>query len=292
MNSTALFIDPTDRQNMPVSTVSVTEVPGKGLVLRFGAEVGNLADLAGQFIDLPVIVATRGWSARSSAGFVSINCALPKQTVIGLQGMPWFKGGKGLRLLGCPMEVVIVGGAEIRRIATHADGHYNSNWASASAADAALAIRGRINAFGVIISEGQSDYTHAWELRPLRTPQCDQWGNYASTPAMEWPVEHRLDRFTDEEVVKKVLRRVSTRRDEETGETVLDEQLLVKNTAILAAAVAEDSLESAQAQLWGFPAVYWPTVKAGMTIGMVIAAEVQGQEAPSRVDYGAIGEED
>ncbi|KKS21426.1 MAG: hypothetical protein UU77_C0003G0054 [candidate division WWE3 bacterium GW2011_GWC1_41_7] len=39
--ATALFVDSFSR-NVEVSTVSITEVPGKGLVMRFGAKVGNL----------------------------------------------------------------------------------------------------------------------------------------------------------------------------------------------------------------------------------------------------------
>jgi len=62
--ATALFVDSFSR-NVEVSTVSITEVPGKGLVMRFGAKVGNLWQLTAENEvfkpEMLILVATRGY---------------------------------------------------------------------------------------------------------------------------------------------------------------------------------------------------------------------------------------
>lgn len=252
--STAILIETSDRKNLSVSAVAVTEVPNRGLVLRFGAEIGSLDEVVGHIFELPVIVSVRGWNAYSSAGFISVESSLPRQTVIGIQGLPWM-GKKSLRLLGEPMEVVVFSsGARIKKIDTHGIGK-NSNPAAAAAANLALEIMAQIDPLRVIISEGQSDYTVAWEVRAL--PSSDEHAE----PVIEWPTEHRLDRFSDKEITEKVLRCRSMYKNEDY-EWVLDEQRLACRINDLAAAAVDGSWRETLTQNC-LPQAYWPAIESG-----------------------------
>lgn len=174
--NTALFVD-THTRRLPVNTVSVTSVEGKGLVLRHGVEVGHLFEMlrGGVFNPLmPVIVNMQGYEAMSSAGFVRV---LPGpqtkyETVVGIQGMPWMKSG-GLCQLKTPMKVAVLGARNLamRVVPTHAFSSIgvftkNSNPATATAALDGLKIQHMLDADlqALRIIEGQSDYVRAVRL--------------------------------------------------------------------------------------------------------------------------------
>lgn len=197
--SSAIFVD-TFTRNLRVSVVSVTQTL-TGLVIRFGAEVGGLWDLTsrdqgGRFTtDLPVLVAHRGYKAMSSYGHVTVlgGDALPKNRVVGIQGMPWMKGKKSLRP-SKPIEVSVFAGAKFFPVETHARRgeiprvgyrHWHSNSASAEAATAALGIRAQLRPGSLFIQEGQSDYVRGWEIIPT------------STEVPEFPAEHRGEIFVN-----------------------------------------------------------------------------------------------
>ncbi|MAG44957.1 hypothetical protein CL633_03665 [bacterium] len=213
---TALFVDSFTRE-IPVYTVSVTEIPETGLVLRLGAHVGNLWQLTAEnnFFEnseLPVIVATRGYSAQSSAGHVKVLADYHgEQTrirthVVGIHGFHWMNK-KSLRALGNPMEILVLRpGTNIRSVHTHAgrgSGPYpawHSNPATADAAAMALEILSEIRPSSVFIAEGQSDYVQAWELSA-------QWDQYRDNPefCIEFPAEHRAEMFTPAKLFERAL---------------------------------------------------------------------------------------
>ncbi len=198
----AIFVDTYTRM-LRVSIVSVTQAL-TGLVIRFGGEVGGLWDLTskeqgGRFqTDLPVLVTQRGYAAMSSAGHVSVvgGYHLPKNKIVGIQGMPWMKGTKSLRP-SKPIEVSVFTGAKFVPVETHARRgeitrvgyrHWHSNKASAEAATAALAIRAQLRSASLFIQEGQSDYVRGWEIIPT------------SAEVAEFSAEHRGELFEPKEV--------------------------------------------------------------------------------------------
>lgn len=200
--TTALFVD-TFSRNIEVSTVSITEVPGKGLVMRFGAKVGNLWQLTAENEvfkpEMLILVATRGYAAQSSNGFVDTvinnrgwNTRIQAQ-IVGIQGMPWMEH-KSLRVCKTPVEVLVLReSTEISPLQTHANRKPGSGWysnhASADAARKAIDLRSKIRPNSVFIVEGQSDYAQAWELA---TPPEDTEGF-----AVDWPVEHNTTVFPE-----------------------------------------------------------------------------------------------
>lgn len=200
--ATALFIDSFSR-NMEVSTVSITEVPGKGLVMRYGAKVGNLWQLtAEQEVFKPemlILVAARGYAAQSSDGFVDVvvnnrgwNTRVQAQ-IVGIQGMPWMEH-KSLRVCKTPIEVLVLReSTEISQLQTHANrkpgGGWHSNHGSADAARKAVELRSLIRPNSVFVVEGQSDYAQAWELA---TPFDD-----TEAFVVDWPLEHNVTIFPE-----------------------------------------------------------------------------------------------
>lgn len=213
----ALFIDSFTR-NMEVSTVSVTEVPGKGLVLRFGAEVGplwKLTDADGVFRNagMPIIVAMRGYAAQSSEGFVGI-VADPRgdrtrihTNIVGIQGMPFQKKGKGLSVMASPMEVTVLRpGTNITLIETHArrkSGRvWHSNSSTAAAAVEGIRLRSIIRPNSIFVVEGQRDYAQAWELMAEHSA-------YAEKFSPEFPEEHRASIFSSEKMLESAVRRLA-----------------------------------------------------------------------------------
>jgi len=204
--NTAIFIDTFSRQ-LEVFTVSVTKVADKGLVLRYGTKVGNLWQLTegaydGVFRneDMPVIVATRGYAAQSSGGFVEVLADFRgegtrlRTHVIGLQGMP-FQKRKGLCVLRSPMEVLVLRpGTNIVRLDTHARRKSGEGWhsnpATAAAARKGIELRAKIRPNSVFIVEGQSDYAQAWEL----VAEAEE--AYTEPFAPDFPEEFRAERFT------------------------------------------------------------------------------------------------
>jgi len=210
--ATAVFVDTFSRK-VSVHTVSVTEVPDRGLVMRYAAEIGSLSLLTQENElkneDLPILVATRGYAAQSSAGFVEVVSEGHKQQkmqIVGFQGMPWQKKG-GLSVASHPMEVLVLRpGTNIMKVATHSSGRRgHSNPATAEAAIVGLKMRAKSEQNSVFILEGQSDYTQAWKLAAYYTAYEEEW-----TP--EFPVEHRLDRFSDAVMALAYVRRFDVSR--------------------------------------------------------------------------------
>lgn len=239
--STALFVNTYSRE-IQVSAVSVTEVTEsdarryeaiehssgvlevaqmprrKGLVLRFGATIGNLWQLTtdnGEFRpELPVIVAVRGYSAKSSAGFVDVVKDIhggyrqghPTRVhtyVLGIQGFPW-QTHKSLRVLGDPMEVFVLRPeTTMRQVETHARRKPGTGWHSnrdtAGAARTAIELRAKARPESIFVVEGQSDYAQAWEL-------VAPYNTYDEEFVPEFPEEFRTDRFTDEALIAAALR--------------------------------------------------------------------------------------
>jgi hypothetical protein len=223
MNTTALFVDTFSRQ-VEVSTVSVSQVPEKGLVLRYGAKIGNLWQLTensyGNYFrnyDFPVIVATRGYKAMSSGGFVDVLAIYTgdhtrvKTCVVGIQGMP-FQRHKGLSVLSSPMEVLVLRpGTHIEMLETHArrkpyEG-WHSNPQSADAAWEGIKMRASIRPNSVFVVEGQSDYTQCWELAAL-------YEDYENPFQPKFQEEFRSERFSDEGLVCAALCRHARKMDD------------------------------------------------------------------------------
>lgn len=223
----AILIDSFSRK-VKVSTVSVTQVAGKGLVLRYGAEVGNLWQLTegaydGVFrnADMPIIVATRGYTAQSSAGFVDVvtdyrgdNTRI-RTHVVGIQGMP-FQKKKGLSAMSNPMEVIVLRpGTNIAALDTHARRKPGEGWHSnpetANAAIQGIKLRAAIRPNSVFVLEGQSDYAQAWEL-------AAEHETYKDPFEPDFPEEFRAERFTEEAFVAAALRAKSRRKAESDEE--------------------------------------------------------------------------
>lgn len=188
--STALFID-TKNRFLPVYTVDVTTVPGRGLVLRFGAEVGPLKAITARRgqgfvtdLEFPVIIPTAGYSAQSSAGHVKVFFPWDKrQKIVGVCGMPWMDK-KSLRRLTKPMDVIVVpAGATIKKIVSHT----NSNPATADAAASAMRMIADLYPQSVHIQEGQSDVVQGWSVYHPGT----------DVPDPVWVIEHRGDKPGD-----------------------------------------------------------------------------------------------
>lgn len=238
--STALFIDTFSRE-VNVSAVSVTNVPNRGLVLRFGAEVGKLSRLTknGELKneELPILVATRGYHARSSAGYVEVVTDWrgdwnPIRNVVGIQGMPW-REKKGLALLAKPIQVrVLRPGTNIIPVAVHS----NSNPATAQAALAGMKLRSKVEPEAVFVAEGQSDQALVWRLVGYHEI-------YKTKFEPTFPEEHRLDRFSDEAILEKVVYRLGK-----------DDRERVYALALITAAIAAQKQETVeffrQSQEW------------------------------------------
>ena len=235
--STALFVD-TYTRKIEVGTVSVSQVPEKGLVIRYGASVGNLWQLTensyGNFFrnnELPVIVSTRGYRAYSSAGFVDVvtdyrggNTRVHSH-IVGIQGMP-FQVHKGLSVMSNPMDCFVLRpGTNITMVETHArrkpSEGWHSNPATAEAAIEGIKLRAQIRPNSVFIVEGQSDYAQAWEL-------VAEYEEYANPFSPEFPQEFRSEVFTDEAFVVAALRRYARKStDRELSKDALDGKIFI-----------------------------------------------------------------
>jgi hypothetical protein len=183
--SMALVVDCRSR-DLRVFFASVTEAANRGLVLRFGADLGRLEDLSGGEIPQDVIV-LGSYAARGSAGFARV------ERPVGYHAR-WMAGGAGLdreerdglrpmfaRVGGTIPAVVIVGGCELAKVSTH----QNSNPATAAAAVAGLRLRAEMRG-EVVVLEGQSDVVRGWAFKPT-LPQNGLGGKF--------PAEHRQDVF-------------------------------------------------------------------------------------------------
>lgn len=218
--TSAIFVD-TFTRKITVSTVSVSQVEGKGLVLRYGAQVGQLYEMTAdsRFFrneDLPVIVAARGYKAQSSAGFVEVvsdwrgQASRVRAHVLGVQGFPWQKTCKGLSVLGNPLEVLVLRpGTNICQLETHARREAGKSWHSntdcAEAAAAGVKLRALARPKSVFVLEGQSDYAQAWELAAFGDA-------YEEPFNPEFPEEFRAERFRDENIVFAGLRACARRK--------------------------------------------------------------------------------
>ncbi|WP_101809535.1 hypothetical protein [Paenibacillus pasadenensis] len=142
-------------QNPEFYAVSVTQVEDLGYVLRMGAKLSRLP--LHREIDL-LLLDSRGYSASSSAGHVTLDATREVQT-IEIVGMCGFGSSQCLRPVH-PFTAYALTGAEVTGVETHS----NSNTASTDAAVTYL--RDEIAySYGeereVLILWGQSDRTQA-----------------------------------------------------------------------------------------------------------------------------------
>lgn len=89
LHSSAILID-SCKPSIPVFAVSVTEVKGHGLVLRFAAELGTLSDVLNDVqIGIPVLVLKRGCRDEEHIVRVAVNGHSNICQVAGICGFPW-----------------------------------------------------------------------------------------------------------------------------------------------------------------------------------------------------------
>src|SRR3989344_2401684 len=171
--------------------------------MRFRAKVGNLWQLTAENEvfkpEMLILVATRGYAAQSSDGFVDVvvnnrgwNTRVQTQ-IVGNQGMPWMEH-KSLRICKTPIEVLVLReSTEISKLQTHANRKPGSGWhsnhGSADAARKAIELRSKIRTYSVFVVEGQSDYAQAWELV---APYEDK-----EPFVVDWPLEHNTTVFPE-----------------------------------------------------------------------------------------------
>lgn len=203
--SSVLVIDTASR-GLNAYMASVTVCENGGLVLRKAFELGEFSEIIGEFgfvAETPVLVTTTGYSAQSSAGFVSLlgfdryenGHRLASKTIVGGAGFGhemWLDGvrkevGGGLRAFSHTIGAYILPeGTEIVGLKTHS----NSNSDTAGAAYVGLELASRKNP---IIAQGQSDYTSGIQLR---LPEN------ARKFVFEFSAEHRGELFTEEKIAQ------------------------------------------------------------------------------------------
>ena len=161
-------------------------------------EVGQLADLTKEGpLEVPrdgeqagVVIVMGDYRAQSSAGFTRRvgSEKFGENFVVGGVGFtyPVFSEDGSRKEVGACLRpfrdivpVTIVRANAVRKVATHA----NSNPETAAAAMVGLGLRP-----GLIVAEGQSDYTSAWQVE-------------GASEVGEIPAEHRGDIFTPERLV-------------------------------------------------------------------------------------------
>lgn len=132
LHSSAILID-SCKPSIPVFAVSVTEVKGSGLVLRFAAELGTLSDVLNSVrIEVPVLVLQRGCRDDERIIRVSANGHSNVRPVVGICGFPWmiFPALRPTYASSGWSCVVLSPSITIRRATTHT----NINPATAQAA--------------------------------------------------------------------------------------------------------------------------------------------------------------
>lgn len=217
MYDTPVFLLNTGNRFLNLYTCSVANY-GDGVILRFGAEVGNIWDFSrsrlaeasnrrpekGQLI--PWLILTRGYEARQSAGFVGVNVVGNNHINVkikGMIGMP-FMVKKGLLLLKEPWDAVLLHPkTDVSLIKTH----NNSNTATCWAACSALNTRAELRKDDLIVTEGQSDYIKAisfkrssvqWSTVVPSNLGGDVWDSEKNVQwPPEWPEEHIKIRTQD-----------------------------------------------------------------------------------------------
>jgi hypothetical protein len=199
--STAVYIN-TATRDLEVFMASVTQLPrtpdrayeAPRLVLRHAVKLGNLARLLknrswGLNFEFPIILSMRGYSARSSEGFVMVTQnrymvgtdSFHPAEVVGMLGFPW-QQRPGLSKLKTPeMALVFHPEARVKPLSTH----LNSNSATAFAAEQGIKLLAQLNDKSVFILEGQSDETHGYQIE-ADLPHLE--GEKAFRPV--WPAEH------------------------------------------------------------------------------------------------------
>lgn len=193
-SSSVIFID-TSSRGLPVYAANCTAVDYGcghfGFVLRLAAQIGNLGDFPEKFhFEIPVVISERGYSARSSAGFVAIDRGFPTFGYQLMVGKMEFEGG--LHVLGHPEGIVFLApGASLEKIPSHR----NSNPGTADAARIAMKVRAQARK-SIVISEGQSDYVRGWEfVQPDPEDAPELW-------QIDFPSEHREEKFLPERLVR------------------------------------------------------------------------------------------
>lgn len=163
-----IFIDSKTRK-LNMSMVSITITRDGEYVMRFALHMvkqHHFPEFHREF-DSPVIVNMAGYTAMSSAGFTKVLKTHQVKTIeiSFVQGFPWMKNG-ALRRLRTRMKCAIIMNATMLRIETHRKafaGASNSAVADAAMKGLETAMRWKDIA-SVVVVEGQSDYTKAWEL--------------------------------------------------------------------------------------------------------------------------------
>ena len=182
-----LVIDTTSRA-LAVFTANVTQAPA-GLVVRPGLELPGLDFFVGDAdwrspkkSKLPVLLIGEGYSAQSSAGFVSLKGAIPweKTPIVG-----WL-GDRGLRAIK-PLEARLLEPVRMLKDKTFS----NSNSGTAQAVLDGLPLLAAADPSAILIAEGQSDRVNVHRLLPA-TPGR----SIGSVSRDSLDTEHRSELFT------------------------------------------------------------------------------------------------
>lgn len=259
----ALFVD-TSSRTLPVQTVSVTEVLGRGLVLRFGAEVGSLTSFSKRVVvDMPIILSTMGYQAQSSWGFVETvaSCgwetSLKRVTVIGALGLSSVCKANGLVALGRPIHVILLPpGSSVVPVKVHG----NSNPETNMAARAAMKLRSDLSPNSAFVVEGQSDSISAWEF--VAPKQASRWDPVPPVFEPEWPVEHQVDRFSNIELLKRVVTWATSSEKTEAARV----RLVLMIAAFCAAFKYEYGLSTEMQKAFLWIDRYWSSLENGAVL--------------------------
>lgn len=195
---TSMLVIDTTTRTLAVFTANVTRAEA-GLVVRPGLELPGLGFFAAgsswtqpkDSAGLPVLLIGDGYTARSSAGFVSVTGGgLPSQThpVVG-----WL-GDRGLRVIRPRMARLL---GPVRIVEDKAS--TNSNWGTAAAVHAGLPLLAAADPRAVIIAEGQSDRVAVYRLLPA-DPRAKAIAPFALEGVEK---EHRAEMFSAESVVRR-----------------------------------------------------------------------------------------
>lgn len=195
MNSEAIFADSRD---LAAYAVSVTRVPGIGLVMRCENSIGFLPELMEKKIESPLIISTRG-NNNQSTGFVKIEGGRSHlEHVVGITGFQFQTKPDAFRALPTPMQVVIVpAGTLMQKIKT--------DTRTARAAFRVIEAKSSARRESVIIAAGNDMLVQGWEIY-LSADNSDM---------PYFPEENRKDIFSVENMVNAALRQHAKRLDED-----------------------------------------------------------------------------
>lgn len=165
-----LLIDTFTRE-LRVYSVSATRVAGRGVILRFVADLGPLVDLGRETVrnqGFEIILPLVGCLPFSSKGFVEVHervhPAMAERTqVIGIQGFPWMKGTGAFQSVKAPWSWPIL----IFRTGAYIDRQregYPQNWyAVMEAREWHETLADHVNGFAFVL-EGQIDSFSAFKI--------------------------------------------------------------------------------------------------------------------------------